>query len=132
MTLDLPALLADTVDVVHAAGDLIRRHDAPVPIHDPTMKGLRDPVTEVDLASERLLVELEKLRPAPIIAVRDDVYDELAFEMKTIHAPRDGVEGIFEPLLTWCKMEGYHDDAPREPKRASTILREIRARAVAS
>lgn len=56
MTEPLPELLAFAIDTASAAGREILALDSPFP-RAPTMKGLRDPVTEADLASERLIVE---------------------------------------------------------------------------
>lgn len=88
MTLDLPRLLASTVDVVHAAGDVIRGFDGPVPRRDPTMKGLRDPVTEADLASERLLVE----------RLRGVLPEAAVFAEETTRESTDGLVWYIDPL----------------------------------
>jgi myo-inositol-1(or 4)-monophosphatase len=50
------ALLPIVEQVAREAGELLMSHHAPVPRAAPRMKGLRDPVTEADLASERHIV----------------------------------------------------------------------------
>jgi 3'-phosphoadenosine 5'-phosphosulfate (PAPS) 3'-phosphatase len=60
MQVDADAALAFAVDTARAAGDVILQHDGLRPLAQrgraARMKGPRDPVTDADLASERLIV----------------------------------------------------------------------------
>ncbi len=76
MRLDAGEALAFVVQTARAAGDLILGHDAPVPRAAPRMKGLRDPVTAADLASERLIVERLRARfPGVPIAAEEETHE---------------------------------------------------------
>ena len=72
-----PAQALDfALETARAAGAVIAAHDAPVPRAAPRMKGLRDPVTEADLASERLIVErLRERWPETRICAEEEAHD---------------------------------------------------------
>ena len=72
-----PAQALDfALETARAAGQVIAAHDAPVPQGAPRMKGLRDPVTEADLASERLIVERLRARwPESRICAEEEAHD---------------------------------------------------------
>jgi len=77
VSLDVVAALEFAVDAARAAGELILQHDAPVPQRAPRMKGLRDPVTEADLASERLIVaRIREAWPQTAICAEEETRDE--------------------------------------------------------
>jgi myo-inositol-1(or 4)-monophosphatase len=76
VTHDVEALLEFAVDTARAAGEVILSHDAPVPGPAPRMKGLRDPVTAADLASERLIVgRIREAWPATAICAEEETRD---------------------------------------------------------
>ena len=76
MTLALPEALAYVVQTAQAAGEVILAHDAPVPRIPTRMKGVRDPVTDADLASERLIVERLRARfPGVPIAAEEETHE---------------------------------------------------------
>lgn len=89
MSLDLPELLAFAEETARAAGHVILEHDAPVPGAAPKLKGLRDPVTAADLASERLIVERLRAR-CPEMAI--------FAEEETRDADTDGLVWYVDPL----------------------------------
>lgn len=88
---DLAQALQFALETARAAGDVIAAHDAPVPRLAPRMKGLRDPVTEADLASERLIVERIRARwPDTRIGAEEEAHDA-AWDGPTWHVdPLDG------------------------------------------
>jgi myo-inositol-1(or 4)-monophosphatase len=84
VSVDLSRALAFAVSTARAAGDVILAHDAPVPGRAPRMKGERDPVTEADLASERLIVAaIREAWPQTAVCAeeetRDGAYDGLTW-----------------------------------------------------
>jgi len=73
---DAAAALDFALETARAAGAVISAHDAPVPQGAPKMKGLRDPVTEADVASERLIVErLRERWPGTRICAEEEAQD---------------------------------------------------------
>lgn len=75
--LDVGALLDFAVQTAHAAGELILTHDAAVPQRAPRMKGARDPVTEADIASERLIVKrIREAWPQTAICAEEETRDD--------------------------------------------------------
>ncbi|HZM00599.1 MAG TPA: inositol monophosphatase family protein [Planctomycetota bacterium] len=73
---DAAQALDFALETARAAGAVIARHDAPVPGAAPRMKGLRDPVTEADLASERLIVSRIRERwPGTRICAEEEAHD---------------------------------------------------------
>ena len=73
---DAAAALDFALETARAAGAVISAHDAPVPQGAPKMKGLRDPVTEADVASERLIVErLRERWPGTRICAEEEAHD---------------------------------------------------------
>jgi len=75
VSLDPAAILAFAVDTARAAGDVLLAHDSPFP-RPPRMKGSIDPVTDADLASERLIVERLRARwPGHAICAEEEVHD---------------------------------------------------------
>ena len=88
MTSDLAELLAFAVETSHAAGRVILEHADPFP-RAPVMKGLRDPVTEADLAAERLIVA--RLR-------EHDEHAAIFAEEETRDGSTDGLTWYVDPL----------------------------------
>jgi myo-inositol-1(or 4)-monophosphatase len=75
VSLDPQAVLAFAVDTALAAGEVLVAHDAPFP-RPPRLKGAIDPVTDADLASERLIVERLRARfPSHAICAEEEVRD---------------------------------------------------------
>jgi len=78
MEVDGAAALAFAVETAQAAGRVILEHDGLLPAGQrgraPRMKGPRDPVTEADLAAERLIVERLRARfPGTGIVAEEEV-----------------------------------------------------------
>lgn len=95
MQLDLAAALQGTVDAARAAGEVILARDGLLPQaqlgHAPRMKGLRDPVTEADLASERLLVaRLRELVPGAAIVAEEETRERAGDGLAFYVDPLDG------------------------------------------
>jgi myo-inositol-1(or 4)-monophosphatase len=81
--------LSFAVETARQAGALILDHDHPVPTGRERMKALRDPVTEADLASERLIVQ----------RIRERWPDTAIFaEEETRDADRSGLTWYVDPL----------------------------------
>jgi myo-inositol-1(or 4)-monophosphatase len=92
---DLVAALAFTVETAQAAGELILRHDGLLPGSQrgraPRMKGPRDPVTEADVASERLIVERIRARyPGTAIVAEEETHDPAGAGLVWYVDPLDG------------------------------------------
>jgi myo-inositol-1(or 4)-monophosphatase len=76
VSLPVTEVLAFAVDTAHAAGELLLAHDAPF-ARAPRMKGAIDPVTDADLASERLIVgRIRERWPGHAIVAEEEVRDE--------------------------------------------------------
>jgi len=89
VTPDIPRLLAFAVETARSAGAVISALDAPLPQAAPRMKGLRDPVTAADLASERHIVErIRAAWPGTSICAEEETHD----------ARRDGLTWYVDPL----------------------------------
>jgi len=85
----LPDLLAFAVETARAAGDVVLAHDGIAPRRQPALKGLRDPVTEADLASERLIVgRIREAWPGMAIFAEEETRD----------ADREGLTWYVDPL----------------------------------
>ncbi|GJM20298.1 MAG: inositol monophosphatase [Planctomycetota bacterium] len=89
MSLDLRELLAFAEETARAAGDVILTHDRVSPGDAPQLKGVRDPVTAADLASERLIVERLRAR-SPEMAI--------FAEEETREGGVDGLTWFVDPL----------------------------------
>ncbi len=86
---DIAEVLAFTVGVAHEAGAVLSARATSVPREAPRMKGLRDPVTEADLASERLIVERLRARhPGIPIQAEEEIHE----------AAPDGLVWYVDPL----------------------------------
>jgi myo-inositol-1(or 4)-monophosphatase len=73
---DAAQALTFALETAREAGQVVLAHDSPVPGSEPRMKGLRDPVTEADLASERLIVERLRARwPQARICAEEEAHD---------------------------------------------------------
>jgi myo-inositol-1(or 4)-monophosphatase len=87
---DTSDLLAFAVDTARAAGDVLLRHDAPFP-RAPRMKGAIDPVTDADVAAERLIVERIRARwPGHAICAEEEVHDTALAGLSWYVDPLDG------------------------------------------
>ncbi len=90
MSPDPADVLAFAVDTALAAGELLLRHDAPFP-RPPRMKGAIDPVTDADVASERLIVERIRARwPGHAICAEEEVHDTALAGLTWYVDPLDG------------------------------------------
>ena len=95
MQLDADAALAFAVDTARAAGDIILQHDGLRPFNQrgraTRMKGPRDPVTEADLASERLIVgRLRERFPGTAIVAEEETHDRDIAGLTWYVDPLDG------------------------------------------
>lgn len=91
MNHDIPQLLAFAVETARSAGDVITRHDAPVPRGSPELKGTRDPVTAADLASERHIVErIRAAYPGTAIFAEEETRDAVGEGLTWYVDPLDG------------------------------------------
>lgn len=91
MNHDIPQLLAFAVETARSAGDVILRHDAPVPRAAPELKGTRDPVTAADLASERHIVErIRSTWPHTAIFAEEETRDAIVGGLTWYVDPIDG------------------------------------------
>jgi myo-inositol-1(or 4)-monophosphatase len=89
MKLDLSPALAFAVSTARAAGKVILAHDSKVPGAAPRMKGERDPVTDADLAAERLIVaRIREAWPGTAVCAEEETRDEA----------RDGPTWYVDPL----------------------------------
>ena len=95
MQVDAAAALAFAVDTARAAGEVILGHDGLRPGrqrgHAPHMKGPRDPVTEADVASERLIVSRIRERwPGTSIVAEEETRDAARAGLTWYVDPLDG------------------------------------------
>ncbi len=76
-TLPPPEVLLPTViEIARAAGDVLLAHDSAHPHQAVRLKGRRDPVTDADLASERLIVErLREAFPGTAIFAEEETHE---------------------------------------------------------
>ncbi|MDG2149455.1 MAG: inositol monophosphatase family protein [Planctomycetota bacterium] len=89
MNHDIPQLLAFAVETARSAGEVIMRHDALVPHGDLVLKGMRDPVTEADIASERHIVgRIRERYPDDAIYAEEETRDDA----------RDGLTWYVDPI----------------------------------
>jgi len=95
MPFDTADALAFAVDTARAAGEAVLRLDGLLPGSQrgqaPRMKGPRDPVTEADLASERLIVERLRARwPDAAIVAEEETRDAVVDGLTWYVDPLDG------------------------------------------
>jgi myo-inositol-1(or 4)-monophosphatase len=95
MQVDVDAALAFAVDTARAAGDVILQHDGLRPLAQrgraARMKGPRDPVTDADLASERLIVgRLRERFPGTAIVAEEETHDRAGAGLTWYVDPLDG------------------------------------------
>jgi myo-inositol-1(or 4)-monophosphatase len=95
MQVDTDAALAFVVDTARAAGDVILQHDGLRPLNQrgraARMKGPRDPVTDADLASERLIVgRLRERFPGTAIVAEEETRDRDIAGLTWYVDPLDG------------------------------------------
>jgi len=92
---DGAAILELAVAAARAAGEVILQHDGLLPHAQrgraPRMKGLRDPVTAADVASERLLVErLRAAVPGAAVVAEEEVHERAGAGLAWYVDPLDG------------------------------------------
>lgn len=88
---DLDDALAFAVDTARAAGEVLLAHDEGLPRTRPRMKGAIDPVTDADLASERLIVErLRSAWPDAAIWAEEETRDPPGGGLRWYVDPLDG------------------------------------------
>lgn len=113
MAEDTSELLAFAVETASAAGQLVAAHDRPFP-RPPAMKGMRDPVTETDLASERLIVQRLRARfPDHAIVAEEEVRDPASDRPTWYVDPLDGTVNFSQAHPFFCvSLALYQGDVP--------------------
>jgi myo-inositol-1(or 4)-monophosphatase len=99
LNLDIPQLLAFAVETARSAGEVVLGHADFVPRQAPKLKGIRDPVTEADLASERHIVTALRERcPEMAIFAEEETRDELGDGPTWYVDPLDGTVNFSQCL----------------------------------
>ena len=106
-------LLPTVIEIARAAGDVLLAHDRPVPHGVVRLKGRRDPVTDADLASERLIVErLRAAFPGTAIFAEEETREEADGRPIWYIDPLDGTVNFsqahpfFAVSIALCDAEG--------------------------
>jgi len=110
---DTDSLLAFAVDTALAAGGVLTAHDAPFP-RAPRLKGAIDPVTDADLASERLIVErIRAAWPGHAICAEEEVHDSDLAGLTWYVDPLDGTVNFSQahPFFA-VSLACYHGSTP--------------------
>jgi myo-inositol-1(or 4)-monophosphatase len=106
---DLSELLAFAVATASDAGQEILRHDTGFP-QAPTLKGLRDPVTAADLASERLIVERLRAQCPGMAIFAEEETEEGSTEGLTWYVdPLDGTVNFSQAHPFYCVSLALYD-----------------------
>lgn len=109
---ELSELLAFAEETARAAGEEIRARATLSPRHAPRLKGRRDPVTEADLAAERLIVErLRAQFPDDAIFAEEETRDSDLGGRVWYVDPLDGTVNFSQSLPFYAVSLALYDGA---------------------